>query len=230
MLEAYWHKWKGSYQLVDRYIAPSRFIADLISRRIPEAKTCVLHNGIDADGINQSIQDEGYALYFGRLSKEKGIETLLKAHDALNGSLALKLVGTGPMEDEMRSKYPDADFLGYKEGEQLDEIIAKSAFVVVPSEWYENCSMVVLEAMSMGKPIIGSRIGGIPEQVEDGKTGLLFEMGNVDELTEKMKILSQKQKMRAEFGKAAREKLEAEYSLSRHCKDLLELYNSLLRE
>ncbi|MBU4444419.1 glycosyltransferase family 4 protein [bacterium] len=230
MFEASWHKWKGNYRLVDLYIAPSRFIAELISRRIPEEKIRVLHNGVDTDGLNQSIQDEGYGLYFGRISKEKGIETLLKANKSFSDNMALKIAGTGPMEDMLRKGYPDVEFLGYKKGEELNEIISKSAFVVVPSECHENCSMVVLEAMSMGKPIIGSRIGGIPEQVEDGKTGFLFEMGNVGELAEKMKILTQNKKMRVEYGKAARKKVESEYSLARHCNGLLGIYDELLQK
>ena len=230
MFEAYWHKWKGNYELVDLYIAPSRFIAELISRRIPQGKIRVLHNGVDTHGYNQSIQDEGYGLYFGRISKEKGIETLLKAHKNFGDNMVLKIVGTGPMENMLRKGYPDVEFLGYKQGEELNEIIRKSAFVVVPSECYENCSMVVLEAMSMGKPIIGSRIGGIPEQIEDGRTGFLFEMGNVGELAEKMKILMQNKKMRVEYGNAAREKMESEYSLARHCSGLLGIYDELLQK
>ena len=82
----------------------------------------------------------------------------------------------------------------------------------------------------MGKPIIGSRIGGIPEQIEDGRTGFLFEMGNVGELAEKMKILTQNKKMRVEYGKAARKKLDAEYALVRHCKGLLGIYDELLQK
>ena len=106
--------------------------------------------------------------------------------------------------------------------------MANAGFVVVPSEWFENCSMVVLESMALGKPVIGSRIGGIPEQVEDGKSGLLFEMGNIHELAEKMKTLSENPKIRIDMGKAARKKLEAEYSLSNHCDELLDIYNELL--
>jgi glycosyltransferase involved in cell wall biosynthesis len=110
----------------------------------------------------------------------------------------------------------------------LNEIIRNAAFVVVPSECYENCSMVVLEAMAFGKPIIGSRIGGIPEQVEDGKTGLLFEMGNVQQLSRKMEVLAEDKELRKEMGRAAREKLEREYSLKDHCEGLLHIYSELL--
>jgi glycosyltransferase involved in cell wall biosynthesis len=227
MLEAFWHKWKGSYDQVDLFIAPSRFIGELVSRRIPKDKIRVLHNGILLGEFVPNYQDDGYGLYFGRLSREKGIETLLKAHQSVKDDLMLKVVGTGPMEDELRAEYPDAEFMGYKKGDTLKKIIAKSAFVIVPSEWYENCSMVVLEAMAMGKPVIGAKIGGIPEQVEDGKTGFLFTMGKADELAEKMKTLADHPRLRIEMGKAARKKLEADYSLDNHCEELLGIYEEL---
>lgn len=228
LMEAYWHKWKGSYEAVDLFIAPSQFVADLVSMRIPKDKIQVLHNGISTDKFRPTYRDEGYALFFGRLSKEKGIETLLEAHRALRNIPILKVVGTGPVEDKLRREYPDAEFLGYNQGDDLNNIIANACFVVVPSEWYENCSMVVLEAMALGKPVIGSRIGGIPEQIADGETGLLFEMGNVGELAEKIKVLSENSDMRTRMGIAARKKVEHEYSLDVHCSTLLKMYEELL--
>ncbi len=227
-LEALWHKWKKSYDGVDYFLAPSQFLADLTSKRIPQRKLKVLHNGIDVSEYQPCYSDDCYALYFGRLSKEKGIETLLKAHVASEKSLPLKVVGTGPLFEVLQKDYPQAEFLGYKSGDELNNLIAKTAFVVVPSEWYENCSMVVLEAMAFGKPIIGSRIGGIPEQIEDGKTGFLFEMGNKKELAEKMVTLSGDSELRMAMGKAARAKLKREYSLQQHCAKLLQIYESLL--
>jgi len=132
------------------------------------------------------------------------------------------------MEKELCTKYPDVEFLGYKSGQELNSLIANAAFVVVPSEWYENCSMVVLESMAFGKPVIGSRIGGIPEQIEDGRTGFLFEMGNVKELSEKMDILSSDKELRKNLGKAARKKVKAAYSLAKHCHELESIYKKLL--
>ncbi|NIA11797.1 MAG: glycosyltransferase [Nitrospiraceae bacterium] len=229
-LEAYWHKWKKSYEGVDLFISPSRFLADLVSRyRIPKERIQVLRNGIDTAKFLPSMEDGGYVLYFGRLSHEKGITTLLKAHQSMAEPLPLKVVGTGPLEKKLRASYEKAEFLGYKSGEELNRLIANATFVVVPSEWYENCSMVVLEAMAFGKPVIGSKIGGIPEQIEDGKTGLLFEMGNMSELAQKMKKLSSDREMRIQMGRRARRKLESEYSLDKHCKKLLSIYRALLK-
>ncbi len=229
MLEGFWHKWKRSYQLVDLFIAPSQFLADLTRLRIPENKIIILHNGINTDAPPPHPQDAGYALYFGRLSREKGVETLLKAHHLLSNGIELKIVGTGPLEDKLRSKFPSVEFLGHLEGDALNNAIVHSSFAIVPSEVNENCSMVILEAMAMGKPVIGSRIGGIPEQIEDGETGLLFEMGNAKDLASKIQFLMKNHPTRIDMGKAARKKLEAEYSLTDHCRNLLKAYENILK-
>lgn len=226
-LEAYWHKVNKSYEDIDLFLSPSQFLANLVGKRFPSSRIKVLHNGIDHATYQSSKQDKGYALYFGRLSKEKGVDTLLQAHQRINNDLPLKIVGTGPLEGKLRKEYPRVNFLGYKSGEELNEVISSSSFIIVPSEWYENCSMVVLEAMAFGKPVIASRIGGIPEQIEDGRTGLLFEAGNVTELAEKMKTMAEHQSMRLTYGENAREKLVRDYSLSKHCHDLLTIYQSI---
>lgn len=227
-VEAMFHKWKGSYNDVDLFLSPSQFMADQISQRVPPEKIQVLHNGIDVEEYQPVYSGHGYGLYFGRLSKEKGIETLLKAHNNLPNSFPLKIVGTGPLENDLRKEYLNVEFLGYKSGEELNKLIANASFVVVPSEWYENCSMVVLESMAFGKPVIGSRIGGIPEQIEEGKTGFLFERGNVEELTEKIALLGADKSLRQRFGRNARKKLENEYSLDEHCQKLENIYKDLL--
>jgi len=229
MVEAYWHKFFKSYDKVDLFIAPSQFLAEVVSKRIPREKIKVLRNGIDLKEYKPTYEDKGYALYFGRLSKEKGIETLLKAHRDIAKEIPLKIVGTGLIENELKAKYSKAEFLGYRTGKELKSIIAQASFVVVPSEWYENCSMVVLEAMALGKPIIASRIGGLPEQIEDGRTGLLFEMGNVKELRERMLYLWKNKDLRIEMGREARKKAEREFSLERHCEELLHIYKKLLQ-
>ncbi len=230
-IEAYWHKRTGSYDRVDLFLAPSAFLADLISKHgVSSERIRVLHNGIDPSKVLCSKEDAGYAIYFGRISREKGIETLLKAHQRLNRQWPLKVVGRGPLFSEMAERYPQAEFTGYKTGDALNRLIEEASFVVVPSECNENCSMTVLEALAYGKPVIGSRTGGIPEQIEDGKTGFLFEMGNVAELTEKMSLLAGSAELRRKMGKAARKKLEKEYSLGEHCKKLFNFYTQLLSE
>lgn len=127
-------------------------------------------------------KDRGYYLYYGRLSHEKGIATLVEAFSK-HPDLLLKVVGTGPKEAELKCKgYKNVEFLGFKRGQELYDLVRYSRFVCVPSEWYENNPMTIVEAYSMGVPVIGARIGGIPEIVHERKTGFLFESGDVDSL------------------------------------------------
>lgn len=126
--------------------------------------------------------DGGYYLYYGRLSHEKGIATLVEAFSR-HPELKLKVVGTGPKEDELKKRnYSNVEFLGYKTGEELFNIVRNAKFVCVPSEWYENNPMTIVESYSMGVPVLGAKIGGIPEIIEENKTGILFESGDVDNL------------------------------------------------
>jgi glycosyltransferase involved in cell wall biosynthesis len=228
-MEAYWHRIFKSYEYVDMFLAPSQFMAKLVTRfRINSEKIRILHNGIDIKSFKATGVDAGYVLYFGRLSREKGIETFLNAHAQLKGKIPAKVVGTGLFLDAVKQKFGKVDFTGFKQGGELREIIDKASFVVVPSEWYENCSMVVLESMALGKPVIGSRIGGIPEQIDDGKTGYLFEMGNSADLALKMEELARNEKLRQEMGRNARIKLENNYSLDNHNEKLVSFYKELL--
>lgn len=227
--EAYWHKWKGSYDQVDHFISPSRFYAELVSRfRVPYCRISVIPNGVDTNRLVPTYKDEDYILYFGRLSNEKGVQTLLEAHSQLKNGMPLKIVGTGPLEEEMKLRFKNGEFLGYKSGEELISLINSASLIVVPSEWYENCSMFVVEAMALGKPVIGANIGGIPEQIEDGKSGYLFEMGNTAELAGKMEKLIAEPNLRKKMGKFARALVEEKYSLERHFERLTNLYEYLL--
>jgi glycosyltransferase involved in cell wall biosynthesis len=228
--EATVQRWLGNYEMVDRFIAPSGFMRDAALRRFRPEQVALLYNGVDTDGIEASGRDEGYVLYLGRLSREKGIETLLRAHAAAQGSWPLVVAGTGPLADEFKAKYPAARFVGHVAGDVLGETIAGAAAAVVPSEWFENCPMSVLEAMAHGKPVVGSRMGGIPELVADGRTGLLFAPGDVNELKEKLDTLVASPGLRQAMGSAARACVENKFSLARHNAGLMAIYRSVLDE
>ena len=92
------------------------------------------------------------------------------------------------LEEEIK-KLPNAEYVGFKSGEELKQLIAKAACSVYPSEMYENCPFSVIESIVYGTPVIGSRIGGIPELINEGRTGLLFEAGNDLQLEEKIRLL-----------------------------------------
>ena len=225
--EGLWHLWRRSYEAVDVFIAPSQFLADLTSRRIPQEKIHILRNGINLDEYSSPYADRGYILYFGRLSKEKGIRTLMEAHSKLNSAIPLQVVGSGPLAESLQSAYPDVQFIGYKTGTELHDLIREAALVVVPSECYENCSMSVLEAMASGKAVIGSNLGGLPEQIEDGVSGFLFEPGNAHDLAEKMARLMQDKILRQDMGMAGRKIIEEKFSLHEHGDKLICIYKQL---
>jgi glycosyltransferase involved in cell wall biosynthesis len=228
MMEAYWHKWRKTYDNVDVFLAPSRFMADTISNRIEPGKITVLPNGINPNRFIPSYTDEGYCLYIGRISREKGIHTMLEAHQLVSKTTMLKIAGTGDDTEELKSQFPEAQFLGYQSGKILNNTIANASFIIAPSEWNENCSMSILEAMAAGKPVIGARIGGIPEQIIDGETGFLFEPKNYEELAYKMRLLSDNPGLRSKMGAAGRRRLEEHYSEAAHFSKLMEIYTQLL--
>jgi len=120
------------------------------------------------------------------LSHEKGLQTLIGAFRQLP-DLLLKIVGTGPEEKVLidyvlRNKIKNVEFTGFKTGDALKKLVSGASFVIVPSEWYENNPMTIIEAYSMGVPVIGANIGGIPEILPDGKTGFLFTSKDVESL------------------------------------------------
>lgn len=217
----------GNYEQVDRYIAPSRFMADAIAHRIPAERVALLYNGVDVPDASDS--DDGYMLYLGRLSAEKGIETLLQAHAASAARWPLRVAGTGPLRDHLTARFPQAQFVGHLSGDALWQAVARAAIVVVPSECYENCPMSVLEAMAHGRPVVGSRMGGIPELVADGETGLLFDAGSVDGLGAALVRLMESPGLRRQLGRQARRRAEEQFSLDAHNRGLLDIYGSVLQ-
>ena len=225
-VEAYWHYWARSYEGIDLFLAPSKFMATMMARyRLPPSKIRVLPNGVDCEQVVPSIGDGHYALFVGRISREKGVALLLEAFQQLGWPVPLKVVGVGPLFEQYRKQYPQVEFAGYQTGKELEKIFRQASFVIVPSSWYENCSMVVLEAMVHGKPVIGSRIGGIPEQIEDQVTGLLFTCGDLRELMEKINLLVKNNDLRRQLGLRARKKVEREYSFANHCRQLMAIYH-----
>ena len=171
-----------------------------------------------------------YILYFGRLSKEKGIQTLIKAFKEINGEIKLKIVGTGALQDELKKYIRDHDIvniemIGHQSGETLQRLIRNAYFVVVPSEWYENNPMTIIESYCLGVPVIGSQIGGIPEIIDEGITGFTFEMGNENELIGALtKAINLTEDDYIIMKRNARVFAEKNFSPSGHYQDLMKLY------
>lgn len=230
VVEALYQSLAQNYQSLDVIVAPSQFLADIIRRKLPNNRIEVIVNGIDENVDQQDVADHRYFLYLGRLSQEKGVATMVAAYQLSNQSIPLKIAGTGPLADSLSGKQSKVEWLGFKTGRDLHLLIKQASAVIVPSECYENCSMSVLEAMSYGKPVIGANIGGIPEQVRDGKEGRLFEAGNAHDLANVMDEFTIRPELTKYYGEQARQRLESRYSLSAHHQQLVDLYQNLLGE
>ena len=222
---------------IDGLLYVSNFAKNMHEKYMPALKgipNITLHNFVIGNFINTQKKDtDKYFLYFGRLSSEKGIRTLLEAFKE-QSDLKLKLVGTGPLEHELKQfariqKLSNVEFLGYKTGGGLNDLIENAFFVIVPSEWYENNPMSIIESYSVGTPVIGANIGGIPEIVIDNKSGYIFESANVDNLItciDKASRIStgEYQQMVSECRRLAAE----DFGREAYCNRLLEFYKQLL--
>jgi len=157
------------------------------NRAFSNVPDIVLYNFVVRSNRRYLAQSERkYFLYFGRLSHEKGLHTLIEAFRQMPEA-SLKIVGTGPEEKELidyvrMNTIENIEFKGFKTGDALKQLVAEAAFVIVPSVCYENNPMTIIEAYSTGVPVIGAQIGGIPEILPDGKTGFLFAPKDVEGL------------------------------------------------
>ena len=140
-----------------------------------------------------------YALYFGRFSEEKGIGTLIKVCKELP-DVQFIFAGVGPLEDTIKG-VSNIKNVGFQKGEALEKLIREARFSIYPSEWYENCPFSVMESQMYGTPVLGADIGGIPELIQVGKTGELFESGNAEDLKKKIVKLWGDKKVCAAYSK-----------------------------
>lgn len=213
----YWNR-KNVYSQIDKVICCSAFMKKkLDTNPVFRNKTITLHNFVD-EIEKKETQKKGYVLYFGRLAKEKGIETL-------TGTSKIKFIcaGSGPMEDTVNQS-PNLENIGFKTGTELETLIREAKCTVYPSIWYENCPFSVMESIMYGTPVVASEIGGIPELIENQKTGILFEAGNVKEFENAINsILSDKTKA-DEMSRAC---LEYKFdTVSEYCTKLIKIYEN----
>ena len=177
----------------DLFICPSRFMAEKMAQGgFRRDKLRVLCNFIDVEKCRKDdYAKDDYYCYIGRLSHEKGVGTLVEAAARLPHKL--KIIGGGPLSEELRIKSEELkgniEFLGFRQWDGIKDIVGKAKFTVVPSEWYENNPLSVIEAECLGTPVLGARIGGIPELIDEGVNGMTFESGNAADLAEKIKAM-----------------------------------------
>jgi glycosyltransferase involved in cell wall biosynthesis len=205
------------------------------------AKTKLLQAGFREDQISvvpnpasvkefAADQTEGnYVAFAGRISPEKGIDTLLAAA-AQMPDVPFKVAGDGDAIWELKAKAPsNVAFVGRLSGDELSEFYDRSRMVVVPSLWFEQFPMVVLEAMGRALPVIGSRIGGLPEIIEEGITGSIFEPGNSADLLRQLRRLWEDPQLCRRMGLAGREKVQQEYTEDIYLRNLIAVYQSAIQ-
>ena len=226
-VESAWHRARRTVESgVATFVSPSRFLAAKVTELgFRGGPVRVVPNGVEASRFEPATVPGERFLYAGRLSREKGIATLLAAV-ARQPAVRLDVAGDGPEAAAARASAESTApgrvrFLGHLEPRELGERMRAARAVVVPSEWYENAPMAVLEAAACGVPVVGARIGGIPELVRDADTGLLHRPGDADDLGEKLARLAREPETAARLGRSARRLVEDELSLDRQIRTML---------
>jgi len=227
--ELLWRRWiVGQERLVDAFISPSRYLAGVVRacglRRRP---IHVLPNAVAVpEHLPPGTHGDGF-VYAGRLSREKGLHTLLRAVEAAR--VPLSVAGAGPLEESLKTQAPgQVRFLGRLAGDEVDRLLAGCRAAVVPSEWAENAPMSVLEPMALGRPVIATRMGGISELVRDGVDGVLVDAGDELQLAAAMRVLAEDTALVERLGRSAYERMSTSFGPEAHLDGLLSVYSMTL--
>jgi glycosyltransferase involved in cell wall biosynthesis len=234
-IEAALHHRLRTYDRIARFLCPSRFLLEKFAEfGVPREKLVHFPYFLPLEQYTPAYARSDYFIYLGRLSREKGIATLLRALRERHGSrMTCRILGEGPLEAELKRHavkwgLSRVEFTGYQQGETLLRTIREAAFTVVPSEWYENLPFAVMESFALGTPVVGSRIGGIPEMVENGDTGLTFAAGDAGELAHAIDWMEAHPNESVEMGRRARQVIEERYAPGPHLERLERLYRRVL--
>jgi len=215
----------GAIRKVDAYLFLTPFAQNkFVEAGVPVEKTYITPNYIDASDIQASTTVGGYGAFLGRIAHEKGLWTLVRAFETLPHR-QLKIAGRGPVEADLRQYVRERgiqniEFVGFKSDESKTEFLRNSAFVILPSECYEQMPISILEAFASGKPVVAADLGSIPYIVEDGKNGLLYKVGDAKDLANKTDFLFANPEMILRMGCYARHLIDTRYSPS-HGRQLL---------
>lgn len=227
------HTIKGTWlNEVDVYIALTRFVRDkFLQAGFPEKKLIVKSNFVYPDpGCGDGQGD--YALFVGRLSPEKGLDTLIQAWRKLDREWKLKIVGDGPMSTDIRAVCETNDcveWVGPKSHVETAEIMGKARVLVFPSQWYETFGRVAMESFAAGTPVIASRLGAMAEVCENGQAGILFDPGNAKDLADKLRWMFDHPSEARAMRLAARQLFETRYTMSLNYSVLIDIYQAAMR-
>ena len=224
------HRLLGTWQeKVTRYIALNDFCrSKYINGGLPADKLVIKPNFVQSIALSTNSPIPNGVLYVGRLSPEKGINVLAKACAPLS-MLKVKVAGTGE-QSTLLEKLENVELLGLQSPEAVRQLMAQSIALVMPSICFETFGLVIIEAFSVGTPVIASRIGVLPELVEDGVTGLLFNPGDADDLADKLQWAQAHPEQMRSMGEAARAKYEAFYTAETNYQQLMTIYRDAIAE
>jgi glycosyltransferase involved in cell wall biosynthesis len=232
--EAYLHKWLGTYRkCVDCFLAPSQFVRDkFIEHGWDPGAFEVLPHFQPVKGVTARRAEEAPLLYFGRLSAEKGVDDLLKAMQRLP-DLRLIVAGEGPERGRLERLAAElglanVEFAGHMRGMELERAIASSRFTVLPSHAYETLGKTILESYAEGRAVVATDLGSRRELVQAGKTGLLYKVGDVEQLASAIRFLSPQPELADKMGRAGREQVRDRYTPEVHYEALIGLYERLI--
>jgi glycosyltransferase involved in cell wall biosynthesis len=226
------HRALGTYaRHVDRFVTPSRFYLRLFAEwGFDPEKFVHVPNAVDVDAFEADPRPGRHVVYAGRLAPEKGVHTLLRA--AAASATPVLVLGTGPAEADLRrvaaEAGTDVTWGGHRSGGALHDAIRSARATVLPSEWFENAPMSILESYALGTPVVGARIGGIEELVRDGETGRTFPSGDVDALAAVLRELAvMPDGDVADLGRTGRRWVEDDFGLEQHAARLESVYADL---
>ncbi|MCX5753621.1 MAG: glycosyltransferase family 4 protein [Candidatus Krumholzibacteria bacterium] len=231
MLSTLYDRFERLPSRINRFITPSNFLkSKLLEGGFDPARIDCVPNFADLAGF-AGLPEKDYFCYVGRLSQEKGLDVLIRAMASLDAGRLL-VVGDGPEAESLKALARElganrVEFAGYRRGEELRRIIAESQFVVLPSRWYENLPYTVMEAFASSKAVVASRIGGIPEMVDDGVNGLLAPAGDAGALAAALRRMLGDRRVREEMGRRGREKAERHYGREKHYGEIERIYREV---
>jgi glycosyltransferase involved in cell wall biosynthesis len=226
------HRLLGTWRnAVDRFISCSDFARQkLIESGLPGDRITVKPNFVQPDS-GAGAGDSGYAVFVGRLSPEKGIETLLEGWSRLPDPIPLKIIGDGPLVDRVTAAVkadPRIQWLGWQPLEQVLSLVGRASFLLMTSVWYETFGRTIIEAFSKGTPVIVSQLGAMAELVDDGRTGLLFDPGNPNDLVLRVRRLWHDPAGRERMREQCRAEYEQKYTAAANYRQLIDIYEGVL--
>lgn len=234
--EGWLHRTLRVYDGVAKFVAPSEFVKrKVVEYGIDAGRVEVVPHAIDLEGRAPNYRSEDRVVFVGRLSPEKGVDTLLRAMKGVRGT-ACAIVGDGPERGRLERLAEElglagaVTFFGALHGSELDREIARAKAVVVPSQTYETFGLAALEAYAFGKPVIASRIGALPEVVREGETGLLFDPAEPEGLADCLRALTQDAARAEAMGRAGRRLAETEYAPGLHLDRIRRVYREAVEK